>query len=355
MKKTLTALGGDIFAGSFTWGVLQAGYKVLAHVEHSTYGHDTARLNFPSLPIIRWRELEEQEFYQARNWHNVDLMYCNPPCAPWSSARRPTATRTKPEAWRDDERVHWTSDLANLGRTIEAKTWVWESIINTWQRGREFVDFIAEGWAASGYSMSCILQNNMYTWGTQNRKRIFVVAHKYPLVYPEFQPKPWTTDELLETVHVNESEKRWLPPERKLLWEMSESYVGSLVRAQKDWIEQGHTMTLGTQSFLDYRLLGHLPPRVFLSDSTRMHPHEPRYFTWGEMKALCGLLPSWQTAEKSMNARALELSRAVLCGTGAWIATAVKDGLKHKPIKHPVHQIFDMRDPDNGTVEPWTL
>ena len=34
----LVAVGGDVFAGAFTHGVVKAGFKVNVHLEHGTYG-----------------------------------------------------------------------------------------------------------------------------------------------------------------------------------------------------------------------------------------------------------------------------------------------------------------------------
>ncbi len=71
-----TALGVHIFAGGFTVGVMDAGFKVLAHLEDSAYGVSTAVHNFPGLDVRIGREnWQETEFV-----NKVDLLYANPPC-----------------------------------------------------------------------------------------------------------------------------------------------------------------------------------------------------------------------------------------------------------------------------------
>lgn len=357
MAKMYTALGFDVFAASFLLGVQLAGFKLLGTVEHSEYGKATRQLNFPKLFSWQWNDLLHLDFAQVAMMNNrVDLMVNNVPCAPWSSARHNKALKVKKtELWKDDERIDWGSDAAMLGRLINVKAWVWESIIPTWQHGRAFVDWQARQWFEKGYSTSVILQNNLYTWGTQNRKRMFMIAHTYPLVLPTMVTEPYTTDELLADVHAEKNEKRWLKEERAVLWKYSEKYHGSFARTQKSLRAAGTVFTIGSQSFLDYRLMGNVPPRVFLSDSTRMHPHEARYFTWHEMLALCGLPMTWQSAARSMNDKALELSRAVLPGVGQWLAEMVKGGLRLKPLAQQEAWIYDLRNPDEQRMERWVL
>jgi len=75
MKKQPTALAGDVFAGLFTRGVVDAGFKVIGDLEHSGYGSKTAQLNFPGIPIRIGPHTWRPEDFTGR----VDFMYCNPP------------------------------------------------------------------------------------------------------------------------------------------------------------------------------------------------------------------------------------------------------------------------------------
>ena len=190
MKRSKpTALGGDIFAGLFTRGILDAGYEVLGHLEHTMYGTPTARLNYPGLDIRNgvhaWRP---QEFRKR-----VDFLYSNPPCAAWSAMQV-----TKP--WQEHEdRLQIVRDLVVAGQIIEPRAWCWESVMGVWNRGQEFVLEQARSWLAYGYHVTVLLQNNMHLGVSQNRVRMFLIAHRHPLVWQPFT-EPRTLGELLKTV-----------------------------------------------------------------------------------------------------------------------------------------------------------
>ena len=141
---------------------------------------------------------------------------------------------------------------------------------------------------------------------------------------------------------IPEKEKRWLPEFYRKLWEMSPQVSGSLSRVVRDGLlvrPPGQSIP----SFLCRRGKMHEPPNLFMSDSTRCHPTEPRYYHWNEMLALCGLPPTWQSAH-GLNAASMELARAVLPGAGKWVAEAVLRGLKKKPMKTAEYTIFNFLD-----------
>jgi len=81
-KPKPKAVGAYIFAGLFTVGVCEH-FDVLCHLEDGPFGVATARKNWPDMPIhtdpATWptKELRRE---------GVTLIYCNPPCAPWSKA-----------------------------------------------------------------------------------------------------------------------------------------------------------------------------------------------------------------------------------------------------------------------------
>ena len=78
----MNAVGMHIFAGGFAVGVERAGFDIEAHYEDGTYGVATFQHNRPGVPVhtkyVDW---------PAPAGH-VDLLYANPPCAPFSQIGR---------------------------------------------------------------------------------------------------------------------------------------------------------------------------------------------------------------------------------------------------------------------------
>jgi site-specific DNA-cytosine methylase len=348
-KKKLTALGGDIFAGLFTYGVRRAGFEILGHLEHTTYGTPTCRLNYPDLEIRNGVHTWRPEEFTGR----VNFMYTNPPCAAWSAMQL-----SKP--WQEhEERLQIVRDLTTAGLIVQPDVWCWESVVGAWRKGREFVMGEVERWLSYGYHVTVLLQNNMYLGANQNRPRMFLIAHKYPLVWPSFVD-PLTVGELLKSI----PKKLGKPPVKEP--PLAESL-------QKLWAEcpaTGHTLrrTLILKTAKEQEKLRPRPamtvrrlkldevPLTFIGASKRLHPRSPRTLNWYECLAMAGLPLDWKTAHGSLEPASLELSRAVMPAVGEWLATAVRDGLRKKPLPtdRVVATLVDLRKPDDPVYETLT-
>lgn len=341
-QKQLTALGGDIFAGLFTYGIKQAGYEVLGHLEHTTYGSRTAKLNFPDLDIRNGVHTWNPHEFRGK----VNFMYTNPPCAAWSAMQ--VASH-----WSEHtERLQIIRDLVAAGQIIKPDAWCWESVTGAWTRGREFVLEQADAWMAHGYHVTVLLQNNMYLGVPQTRQRMIMIAHRYPLVWPPLTEPP-TVKEVFaripkELQHKGELVKM---PEsiRQLYAETRPGGVPRHVLLTKTEEEQKRLKQLGPRPAMTvHRVAEDKVSRCFVGVRQAMHPKKARYLTWHECLALVGLPNTWQSALKPGEARSLELSRAVMPGVGRWLGQAVADGLKLKPLnkKKPVCRLVDLRNPD---------
>lgn len=340
-----TALGGNIFAGLFTRGIVDAGFSVLGHLEHGPYGVGTAKLNFPNLDVR----------YPVENWvptdftGKVDFMYCNPPCAPWSNS----SGRQK-DNWRTDDRTSCVKDLVAAGLMIKPKAWAWESVVPAWTKGREFVLAQAELWYASGYSVTILLQNNMYLGAPQCRKRMFVIAHKHPLVWQPFTLNPPTIAEILNVTESSEAELAQVQLDGfyRKLWETCPQHKFSFAQAAE-------SLTLAERQKLPYFhhptfLAGRLEPErvcpVLMSNDQQAHPFEPRFLTLSEMKALCGLPKTWKPNPKYSEA-GQEMARAVLPDVGKWLGRTVKEGLKLPCLDSHTIRMIDFRKPSHIAEE----
>ena len=309
-----TALAGNVFGGPFIKGVTDAGFNVLAQLEHNDYGVRTSKLNFPGLDIRVGKES-----WHLEDFKGIDLFFTNPPCAPWS-----TAAGNKGVDWQDDLRLDCITTLVEAGLVVRPKVWMWESVITCFTKGRSFVDLQAKKWIDAGYHVSIILQNNMYLGAPQNRKRMFFIAHETPLIFPEFT-NPRTVDEVLAEVEVFENEKVFARrPFDEVVWDISKDHQGKFLAAYKALPEDKKTGT--KPGFLSQRLRGDEPCPV-LFPINAWHPHEPRKLTYGELLALCGLPQNWQLESYTESAISGFLSRCVLAPVGKWMATAVLNGL----------------------------
>ena len=332
------AIGGDIFAGMFTQGIVESGFDVPIHLEHGPYGVKSAQMNFPGLEVR-----QPHSAWRPETIKRVDFMFTNPPCAPWS-----TASHGRKATWQEDPRVSCVTTLRDAGMIIRPKAWAWESVAATWKKGREFVDEQARLWMAEGYHVTVLLQNNMLLGAAQNRKRLFFIAHQHPLVWPALTLKPPTIGQVLKTVKIKEAEKKYITGAHKELWEMTDSGVmrkayGALTATEQQRISNGWCIP----SFLCRRYqLDRVAPVYFHEKA--YHPTEARLMTYREALAFCGLPSDWQLEQLTVNAINGFLSRGVMAPVGKWLGTAVKDGLTEKKLnsKKPVYRVVNMLTAD---------
>lgn len=339
-----TALGANIFAGLFTVGVKQAGFKVLGHLEHGPYGVATAKLNFPDIDIRVGREHWKEEDFKKK----VNFMFCNPPCAAWSNAASKGGANQIRGAWDTQvDRLRYVYDCAEAGIRIRPDAWCWESVSQAFEADRPFVTQIAEMWNDAGWHTTVLLQNNLYLGAPQHRVRMFLIAHRHPLAWPSLMPKQ-TVREVLKKMKKATEKPYEIPkmtPHYARLWKLSANHGGYLRKTFE--VEGRGGLEGGTPSVLYKRLDLDKPAPVMLSSLKRCHPTEPRYLNWSEWLALCGVPHTFKTSVRAAEAATQELARAVLPPVGRWLATAVREGLKKPALKgRPTCTLVDLRDPD---------
>ena len=216
------ALGIYCYAGGFTHGIRQH-FEVEAHLEDAPpYAAATAahNLRVQIIPETRsevhnwWEDGDDLRIKHLGSplfgWRDdYDLIYGNPPCAAWSQAG------VRGESWRTDPRVHCTTRHLSLVPRHQPRTWVWETINSTWQRGREFVDDVAKELMSYGYHVTAWLHNTQWFDCVQDRKRLFVVASRHA----PFRP---TRTE----VHEGEEHHNWAVPRLSRLNDLGRPYEG---------------------------------------------------------------------------------------------------------------------------------
>ena len=227
---------------------------------------------------------------------------------------------------------------------MNTKSFVWESVTNAWKYGREFVDKQAWDWNTAGYAVTVFLQNNKYLGAPQNRPRMFFIAHKYPLVFPDLVYDTPKVGELLKT-HAKELVDKGQPfkyPGYEMLWELSTKkknyanfnslYHTALTAAEKAQIKTIPGFTVKSL---------HPDRHALVLNDRVVHPYEPRFLSLRELELLSGIPYSWKFQNKYGPA-ALEMSRTVLPPVGKYIATAVKDGFEMEKTT-PYYRVVDTR------------
>jgi len=333
IKKTqLTVLGVNQYAGLFVLGAQRAGFTVAGTLESGNFGSYTFRLNFPEAECRI-----NGEWGRVEDFAGVDLVVCAPPCAPWSNLSSKSKKGDTRERYKTDDRVGWMERGSQVSRQIiKPQAYAWESIIQIWDRAQPLIQAQRDRWMEAGYAVSIVLHDTSWLGAPQRRVRFMFIAHQHELKWPPFVI-PRTLHQILEGVEPGA--KRWLDEDKKFLWE--HAYAG-----------QGYLRRAITKLNLSYK--GPLPgvmtrrlswdqvPPVLIDDHNRIHPSEPRYFSMNEHKALAGVGQNWKTSQR-ITTSVKQVGEAVLPDVGEWIATAVKNGLRSKPLA-PTAMIYDFRD-----------
>ena len=173
--RGFTAIGSYIFAGGFALGV-QRHFNVLCHLEETDYGVDTCHRNFPQLPI--YVGFDHWPIEQLQMAQPVDLIFTNPPCAAWSPAGFDKKHGTG--KWLTDPRVGCARKCFSLLGALRPRVWVWESVVQAYTKGWDFVRDLTVMAIQLGYSVTYLLHNSQYFGVPQIRKRFFMVCHRVP-------------------------------------------------------------------------------------------------------------------------------------------------------------------------------
>lgn len=348
-----TALGCYIFAGGFTLGVKKH-FDVLAHLEGDKYGVATSRKNFPDLPIYYGPEK-----WPLRDFHGVDLIYGNPPCAAWSVAGY-TKTRGT-DKWRTDPRVECTVKHFGLIEALRPKVWVWESVIQAYTKGAEFVRKLEEDALRQGYAVTYLLHNAQWLGLPQIRKRFFMIAHKVdlPIPAPNWAPGP-TPLEVLETVPTSmrsgpdriendwsmksfpEKVLRKIPPGTRLSkwWEDH--------HPESTWKRRPDGCVIGRPSYGHYRLHPTTSCGAVVGYGM-VHPVEHRFLNTKEYQALSGFPLDYEFTPGGGSARASEIARGLCPPVAEWLARHVAAALRREaPLRHVLTQIDYRSPPEAG-------
>jgi site-specific DNA-cytosine methylase len=343
----LSAVGNYIFAGGFTLGVEQH-FKVLAHLEDGLFGVNTFRLNRPRVPIFA-----DRATWPAADYKGVDLLYCNPPCAPWSAAG--LSMMHGGSNWKTDPRTSCVRHAHELALSIQPRVWLWESVVRAFSCGRELVDELTRDWIRRGYSVTYLFTDLAHHGAAQYRKRFFFIAHKYELEFrwPEDMHIITCAEVIgrkgLKLSYVCEVPKKWLDwlPRAKPGEALSQVWMRIYPKraARIETRENGRTYVPGRPHLLAHRIRPDRPIGTVTSVTAHIHYKEQRFLGHEELLLLGGWPIDWKfSGSKGMWQS--EIAKAVQPPAAEYVAANVARSLRRNiRIREPRVQIIDTRSP----------
>lgn len=321
--RELTAVGCNIFAGGFTLGV-ERHFQVRAHLEHDDYAVKTFKLNRPWIPVHQ----PGPKGWPLDDYHGVDLLYANPPCAIVSVCGK--SLRNGKDSWRTDPRTQRVRDVAQLTVDLQPKIMAMESVTGMYTRARELVDEQTELLRPHGYHTTHLLVNTAWHGVAQVRKRYFFIAHKVQLGFERLNyAPPDTLDEVLRTVE-KPGHLAWCYPAHVEIYHKTPEGHGLREFWEKEhppesWQRNSAGGVVGRPRMLEYRAKGDQPLGVFYGDFM-WHPREPRRLGLEEAKAVCGFPADWEFPRPGHAFS--ELARGVMPSMADWLARQLARSLR---------------------------
>ena len=290
------AIGIHIYAGTFTLGIQQAGFKIAGQWEEGPWGAKTFELNFPGVP----HPLDRGDWPVAEARGRTALVYVNPPCAPWSMAGAKLGLA--------DPRVVHTDTCVETALQIEPDFFMWESVCRAFTIGRPKVDEITEKFHQKGYAITILFTNAILHGVPQSRERFILIAHRYQLDLQAPQvdyEKVVTVRQAigdLEKSAVATGQKVKVPAhvyepydERGLNVAARLAQGGSWDKAYDQAVADG--VPAKKARFLSWRLWYDAPCGTIADVTALVHPTQDRSLTIREAARLSGLPDSFEFAK----------------------------------------------------------
>lgn len=323
----MRALGVFIFAGGFTEGVKRH-FDVAGHLEGSSYGVATSKLNHPGLQV--W---ESQDQWPETFSGGVDFVYANPPCAVWSlagSRGRDFSLGYDPR----DVRINCFLGVFSRLRAYRPAVLAVESVCQAATRGEPVIRGLAAEAATMGYSLTEVFHNAYDCGVPQDRRRCFFVFHRVCVPFaPANVPGPRTVREAWADLPPDPSPES-TPISTKWVELVERCPEGGKLRAvhrelygESTW-DAAKKKHMGRPGFLHRRLAWDRASPTHTGGATLIHPSENRRITVREAQVLCGYPASYQFVGKNLNDRFAQVAQAVTPPAGAWIAGLAAEAIR---------------------------
>jgi site-specific DNA-cytosine methylase len=313
----MKAVGVYIYAGNFSLGVRKH-FDIEAHLEDpKPYGDDVIRMNpgyFAGMPI-----------HPYPDWPNYypDLLFANPPCAPFSNANTRSFSK---DSWKNDSRISCWHNTAKYAIENNVAFVAIETVPQAYSKAPTMLLEKAEEFSYAGYQTMIFLHNAMFMGSCQNRPRLLFLASKYDIKLAEYNSKPTATvgsklDEALPylnsehdfSIKCSEKYKACLettePGERlRDAWEK--------INPEESWQQNEQGQIKGRPTFGVKKLKRDEQMNVIVGYSV-IHPDEPRYLTLKEYQTLGDFPPDYYLPRKPSSQSLV--ARGVSSKVGEWL------------------------------------
>ncbi len=345
MSNRPTALGVHIYAGGFTLGMSQH-FDIIGQLEEGPWGANTFELNFPEVP----HPLTMSDWSVNKLVGKVDVIYANPPCAPWSMAGGRLGI--------NDPRLQFTKNCAQLALIVKPKIFILESVCRAWTSGKEFYMEMVDQFLKSGYAATIFLTNSVLHGAPQARERFHMIAHKvrFDIPTPHVTAKDivvvrdvlddlagsvrWVDQEPIVPNHVV---KR--PDERDLR-------VMKQLEPGGSWNDMAVLMKEKGEDVRKWRMIAHrlrgwAPSQTVLDISALVHHSQDRQITLREGARLCGYPDSFIFAfdpkSGTFKARSEDVTQAVIPTMGTYLGGLCTKALGDVGAIAGAFEIIDFR------------
>lgn len=340
------AVGVHIFAGGFSLGMKQAGFRVRAHFEASEYGVATSKANHPELDV--WTDPGKWEGHVGQ--YQPDVVFCNPPCAPWSAAgskvkggKRDYSAGADPR----DPRVACFHQAFGFLK-VRPKVLAIESVTRLWTAGRALADGLIAQATDDGYETSVVLHDGLECGLPQRRKRVFLVFHRVGIEWARpSEPGPRTVREAFADLLDPDQEIGRVCPEWAEL--IPDVPPGGRLRdaymrrwGESRW-DEARGVYGGRPGFLRRRLKWDAPSPTVTGDPCLYHPEENRVLSVREAQVLCGYPADYEFVG-AIGRKYAQIAQAVTPPVGRWLGKTLIQALKaekrHSPGRIQVHDFI---------------
>jgi site-specific DNA-cytosine methylase len=347
MKKQFNALGVYVFAGGFSLGVSRY-FKILAHLENSMFGVETVRANF-KFPV--YESIDQWPLDDLKG--KVNLIHCNPPCAPFSSVGR-SITRGR-DNWKTDERVQCFRNCFNVFKKIQPNIMVIESVPRTFDLGKSMITGMTNWALRRGYSVTYFFTNAAFHGLPQNRNRFHFIFSNVQLKLPRPDYNIITVSNVFETIRKDRTETT----EVNKIWKplLKHTKPGGKLQKTFNIINEGHfkyndrDQVKGRPGFIYQRLDPDKPSPTLLGGCHIIHYKENRYITPLEHAMLCGFPRDYKWRVKADREIYIQAGQGVSSVIGEYLSKQFSRALKiNKPTSGKI-KLIDYRKKENPIIE----
>jgi DNA (cytosine-5)-methyltransferase 1 len=307
----------------------QAGVEVLAQLEELDAAFDTAELNLGDsdhilAPYDRW----PVDKYVGR----TNVLYANPPCAPWSSAGGLKGMA--------DPRIVYSEHSLNTGLALGADFIVIESVCRAWSTtgGRPLYEDFVHKAQQRGYAVTLFFTSALLHGAPQVRQRFHFIAHKYEIRDLLTVPQPVgykdivTVRDVIGDLEYAPDNEEWghvraIPSECDLNVMHNLRQGDGWYEAWERAVAQG--LFAKKSRFITHRPFYDAPMGTILDIDSVIHPTQDRPLTMREGARLCGYPDDFQFArDKRGKFHKSDATQAVLPFVAKYLGGVFYKGLE---------------------------